>query len=165
MKGKVSHRKGLTKETSEEILNTSKAVKQFYLDGNDKRIFSEEGRLKLSNLAKENNLGGYRPHPNKGMRYNGIWFDSKWEVIVAKSLDENSIEWIRPRTGFVWTDKGNKYFPDFFLPNYNVYLDPKNPYLVIKDAVKISEASKRNSIRVIVLTQENLTWDKIKLLL
>ena len=165
MKGKVSHRKGLTKDTSDEILKQSKLLKQFYTDGKDRRVFSPEARLKLSNLAKENGLGGYRPHPNRGERYNGIWFDSKWEVAVAKSLNENSIQWIRPKTGFVWTDKGNKYYPDFFLPDFDVYLDPKNSYLIKKDAYKISEASKRNSIKVIILTEKDLSWDRIRLLL
>lgn len=40
-----------------------------------KRNVSEEARVKLSKLAKERNLGGYRPHPNKGQRYKNIWFD------------------------------------------------------------------------------------------
>lgn len=128
--------------------------------------FSNEVRAKLSASAKQRGLGGYRPHPNKGQRYSGVWFDSNWEVQVAKSLDENCVSWIRPKTGFAWTDEGRKYYPDFFLPDFNVYLDPKNDYLIIKDKLKIDEAQKRNNIRVLVLTGKELTWqhihDKIK---
>lgn len=124
-------------------------------------VMSDEKRLEASIRAKKNKLGGYRPHPNRGQRYNGVWFDSTWEVTVAKSLDENNIKWIRPTVGFVWTEQGNKYYPDFYLPNYDVYLDPKNGYLQIKDKIKIEEAQKRNNIRVIVLGEEQLEWNII----
>lgn len=129
------------------------------------RVWSEEGLRSLSDHAKKKGLGGYRPHPNKGQKYKGIWFDSKWEVLVAKSLDENNVKWERPTEGLVWTDKGNKYYPDFYLPEYNVYLDPKNDYLRLKDSFKINQASIRNNIRVIVLTENQLGWKSIKDLL
>lgn len=125
------------------------------------RQLTDAGRRKLSDSAKLNKLGGYRPHPNKGLRYKDIWFDSRWEVLVAKSLDENNILWERPSVGFVWTDCGRKYFPDFFLPEYNLYLDPKNPYLQIKDALKIFEAQRRNNIKVLVLGEQQLNWNSI----
>jgi hypothetical protein len=126
---------------------------------------TEEGLQKLSKFAKERNLGGYRPHPNRGKRYKGIWFDSNWEVIVAESLDANNIAWERPKQGFVWNDKGNKYYPDFYLPNYDVYLDPKNGYLRKQHAEKIFEAQRINKIKVIVLDYDQLSWDKIQMLL
>ena len=124
--------------------------------------FSPSALEKLSKIAKKNGLGGYRPHPNKGQRYKDIWFDSNWEVQVAKSLDFNNIRWHRPNVGFQWTDCGKKYYPDFFLPDYNVYLDPKNPYLQKIDEQKITEAQKRNSIKVFVLGENDLYWEKIK---
>ncbi len=105
-------------------------------------------------------LGGYRPHPNRGKKYKDIWFDSAWEVRVAVSLDENNIRWERPKIGFLWNEK-NKYYPDFYLPDFDVYLDPKNEYLVKKDAFKISEASHLNNIRVLVLAEHQLSWDYI----
>jgi hypothetical protein len=129
------------------------------------RNFSAEGLARLSELAKARSLGGYRPHPNKGLWYKEIWFDSKWEVLVAKSLDEANIKWIRPRVGFVWNDLGRKYYPDFYLADYDVYLDPKNSYLTKKDTEKITEAQKRNSIKVIVLSESQLSWDVINTLL
>ena len=56
------------------------------------RNFSEDGLRRLSEAAKTRGLGGYRPHPNKGIWYKNTWFDSKWEVQVAESLDESSVE-------------------------------------------------------------------------
>lgn len=129
--------------------------------GKKRYPLSESAKETLREYALAKGLGGYNPHPNRGVRYKDIWFDSKWEVEVAKSLDENNIEWIRPRDGFIWTDKGNKYYPDFYLPKYGVYLDPKNDYLQQKDAEKICEACERNNIRVVILNSEQLKWEII----
>ena len=51
----------------------------------------------------------------------------------------------------MWTDKdGNKrrYYPDFYLPDYNVYLDPKNRYLIKVDEYKINRVIKENGIKL-----------------
>lgn len=107
---------GLTKETDERVRVHADKVRQT-LKGRETPI-SIEGRRALSEAAKKRGLGGYRPHPNKGMYYKDVWFDSSWEVKVAQSLDENNVKWERPRIGFIWNDKGNRYFPDLFLPEY-----------------------------------------------
>lgn len=129
------------------------------------RNFSDEGLKKLSDLAKARGLGGYRPHPNKGQRYNNVWFDSNWEVKVAQSLDAHGISWTRPKNGFVWSDSGRKYYPDFYLPEYDVYLDPKNSYLQTKDLTKIHQAQQRNNIKVLMLSESQLNWEVIQTLL
>ncbi len=129
------------------------------------RNFTVEGLQSLSDHAKARSLGGYRPHPNKGERYNNIWFDSKWEVKVAKSLDEHFVRWERPKQGFVWSDSGRKYYPDFYLPEFDIYLDPKNSYLQVKDLEKINQAQQRNNIKVLMLSESQLSWETIQLLL
>jgi hypothetical protein len=104
----------------------------------------------LSQLSRNNpNCGGgtnYRKY-----KYSGVWMDSRWEVELAKWLDENKIEWIRDRKQcqFLWTDKvGNKrrYYPDFYLPRLDVYLDPKNKYLIGEDRYKIEKVIEENKI-------------------
>lgn len=65
--------------------------------------------------------------------HNGIELDSGWELELAKWLDQQGIEWTRPTEPIKWFDSsGNphSYFPDFYLPLLELYLDPKNPYLV-----------------------------------
>jgi hypothetical protein len=67
-------------------------------------------------------------------------FDSGWEVIVAKWLNEHSISWLRPTDAIVWYDqkgKPHKYFADFYLPEFNLYLDPKNRIVVEKQQEKL----------------------------
>lgn len=78
-----------------------------------------------------------------------VLLDSSWEVKVAKSLDAADVEWIRPK--FIkWTDvtgKIRRYFPDFYLPKSDIYLDPKNPYCMVRDKEKMEQISKQ--VRVI----------------
>lgn len=74
---------------------------------------------------------------------------------------------------FIWEDtKGikHRYYPDFYLPEYDVYLDPKNDYLInnktkkfgITDVEKIAIVQQQNGIRIIILDKNNLTWESIK---
>ena len=61
-----------------------------------------------------------------------VFLESTWEVKMAQWLDINQIEWIRPNH-LKWIDsfgKHRKYFPDFYLPQYDIFLDPKNPYQI-----------------------------------
>jgi hypothetical protein len=63
------------------------------------------------------------------IEYKGIKLDSSWELELAKRLDELQIKWIRPEP-IKWVDKNGherNYFPDFYLEDYDLYLDPKNP--------------------------------------
>jgi hypothetical protein len=164
--GTPSYKKGRTKETDPDIRKQSDTLLKLHSIGAVKKYkWSDGDRLNVSLRARQNNLGGYRPHPNRGQRYKDIWFDSKWEVKVAISLDENNIQWQRPKVGFIWNDGGQKYFPDFYLPEYDVYLDPKNPYLQVIDKVKIDETQRINGIRVFVLNEHQLEWKIIKTLI
>ena len=89
---------------------------------------------------------------------------SNYEVLVAKSLDANNIKWVRPKP-FIWKDSNNqeyRYYPDFYLIDYDTFLDPKNDYLIIKDKEKISLVEKQNNIRVIILDKNELNWNEIK---
>lgn len=56
--------------------------------------------------------------------------DSTWEVKLAQFLDEENIKWDRPKIGIPWQDskgKTRRYYPDFYIPILNLYVDPKNP--------------------------------------
>jgi hypothetical protein len=50
-----------------------------------------------------------------------------------------------------WTDgdKKRRYYPDFYLPEYDIYVDTKNPYLMKCDARKIDCVSKENGVKII----------------
>jgi hypothetical protein len=95
--------------------------------------------------------------------YNGTMFDSSYEVAVAKSLDECKIEWFRPGP-LQYTDADNKvrhYYPDFYLPKFNVYLDPKNDYLIKTQCNKIRAAAAHNGVKILILSSLQLEWHTI----
>ena len=120
-----------------------------------------------------NNCSHHSPQV-KYKRKNGeiIYLDSSWELKIANELDKNSINWIRPlnKNGHVyrWIDKdGNQhtYYPDFYLSEFEIYLDPKNPYLQKLDEDKIERVQNQNNIKILILNKKELTWNEIKCLI
>jgi len=66
------------------------------------------------------------------VEYKGILLDSSWEFELAKRLDELEIKWVRPDP-IPWVDEEgvtHNYFPDFYLEDYDLFLDPKNPHAI-----------------------------------
>lgn len=94
---------------------------------------------KTKQILREKALKSKHRRLRRGIiEYNGLKLDSSWELELAKRLDKLEIEWIRPDP-LVWVDDDgitHNYFPDFYLPKHDLYLDPKNSY-----AVKVQEKS------------------------
>jgi hypothetical protein len=68
-----------------------------------------------------------------------VKLDSAWEEALAIRLDEINVNWIRPAP-VKWIDKlgvVHNYFPDFYLIDFDLYLDPKNPYAIKAQQSKI----------------------------
>lgn len=91
----------------------------------------------------------------KKVEYNGIIFDSSWEVIVAKFLDDNNISWERPKNGFeyIWENDTHLYYPDFYIPSMDLYIEVKG-YKRSRDEYKWKSVSnliviKRKEINAI----------------
>lgn len=99
-------------------------------------------------------------------KYHGtLTLDSTWEVKMAQELEDNNIKWYKPKP-FTWVDIKNKtrnYYPDFYLPDYNIYIEPKNPYLMKKDKHKIEYVIKYHKIQIILICNKlELTWKNIQ---
>lgn len=99
---------------------------------------------------------GYRHY-----KYRDVWMDSAWEVNLAKWMDDNGIYWERSRKRhmFWWTDddgQKRRYYPDFYLPDYDVYLDPKNKYRMKMDEYKLTKVVNENGIHLIWGEIENV---------
>lgn len=122
---------------------------------------SQETKDKLRDIAVERGFGGrnYR----KTFDYNGVVLESSYELKLAQELDAYNIKWIRPKR-LAWTDSDGKlrhYTPDFYLPDQDIYLDPKNDYLIKIDADKIDRVQQEHGVRVLVLNKDQLTWSYI----
>lgn len=93
------------------------------------RKHTEDTRQLLSEKA----LSSPHRRLKKGtVEYKGILLDSSWELALAKRLDELGIKWMRPDP-IPWIDTNgvtHNYFPDFYLEDHNLFLDPKNPQAI-----------------------------------
>jgi len=63
----------------------------------------------------------------KNIEYNGYKVKGSWELIVAQVLDKYNITWTNNVSGYEYYWNGTKhlYFPDFYLPEYNVFIEVK----------------------------------------
>lgn len=124
--------------------------------------------------ALKNNFGGFNMHRIK-YTVDGKIVDSTYEKILAEDLTRNNIKWTRCNR-FKYIDNKGKlhyYTPDFYLPDYNIYLDPKNDYLIdninpilgYRDIDKVKWVEEQNNIRVIILDKNNLSWSSLKKLI
>lgn len=173
-RGRIAWNKGLTKETDKRILIQSSTYKQNQTLGKHKshikQYFSKERRQHLSEVAIRRGLGGVRQ--TKKILYKGVKLGSTYEVELAKDLDANNIKWNIPKR-IKYFDLNNKlhyYSPDLYLPDYNIYLDPKNDFLInninprlgYKDSDKIKWVCEQNNIKIFILNKNQLTWKYIK---
>ncbi len=85
------------------------------------------------------NSGGLREGSTRKHRseYKGFIMDSGAEKAFAMRCDELGMEWIKNKTiYFTYIDKkGNirKYYPDFFLPKYDKWIEVKGKFYESKD--------------------------------
>lgn len=131
-----------------------------YIDS--RKTCSDECKNKyLSKIAKKNLL--LKGNKNKNSRWysspiaGDVFLESSWEQILAEDLDKNNIKWYRPNIPFYWLDKDEKlkrYYPDFYLIDYDLYIDPKNPYLATLDQYKIDFVRNKYNLKLLIITNE-----------
>jgi hypothetical protein len=109
--------------------------------------------------------GGYRENAGRSKKFrvldsNGkeTVLQSTYELMCSEILNECSISWIRPKALMY---SGKRYFADFYLVDYDIYLDPKNNYKAKLDQLKITEVQKQNNVSVFVLLKEQITKEYI----
>lgn len=125
----------------------------------------------LSSLISLNNRGktGGNTDCNKpGVDSFGkkFYYDSNWEIAMARSLDAAGIKWARPNK-FILSD-GRAYTPDFYIPEYDVYVDPKakRPNYYRQSVLKIEMFEQEYKTRCLVITKPDLLeWYHIQTML
>lgn len=170
-KGHECWNNGLTKETDDRLKSMGEKISNSLI-GKPGRQHTEEEKQVLRESALKNELGGF--NGRKGIQYNDVKLDSSYEVQLAKDLDNNNISWIRPKR-IKYYDLDNKlhyYIPDFYLPDYDIYLDPKNDFLIeninpslgYKDVDKIKWVCEQNNVKIFILNKEQLSWEYVRTL-
>lgn len=110
--------------------------------------------------------GGYRPGAGRSKKFHvldsfgkEVCLQSTFELKCSELLNELNIKWIRP-SALKYDNKN--YFADFYLPEFNLYLDPKNSYKAKLDTTKIEKVKEQNHVKVFILLEEHLTLEYIK---
>ena len=80
-------------------------------------------------------------------------YQSSYEREMMRVLDDNKVKWIKNTKRFPYYLEGKKhnYIPDFYLPDYDMYLEVKG-FLRKSDPIKLEEFSKTNTICLIEST-------------
>lgn len=84
---------------------------------------------------------------------------SSWEVIVASVLDDHNIDYEYECMVIKYKLDGNdkSYYPDFYLPKYNMILEVKPKYLTKDPVVQLKKKySEKMNYEYLFITEENI---------
>jgi hypothetical protein len=135
-KGTNQYAKGviMSNETKAKIGEASK--KQIWSEDR-KRYHSE--RMKLAVAANPNSYTSSNRGRTKEIVYNEIKFQGRWELEFYQFCESNSIQIVRSNEWFEYEWNGTrKYFPDFYLPEHDLYVEVKG-YETERDHAKWSQ--------------------------
>lgn len=166
MTGKTAWNKGLKKETDNRLQQHSLKI----IEGH------KTGRLTItgcynwttaerSENAKFYKTGGYREKAGRSKKFitvdsfgDRVCLQSSYEMKCACVLNALSIRWTRPKA---LKYDGKRYFADFYLPDYQIFLDPKNDYKAKVDEQKIRSVIEQTGVLLFVLLEHQITKDYI----
>lgn len=162
---RVGWNKGLTLETSESVKSAADTLRAKYKSGELTYVGNNLTTEQRSILAKERGFGGYRENAGRSKKFTVIdsygketCLQSSYEMKCFEILQGLNIKWIRPKS---LKYNGKNYFADFYLPEYNIYLDPKNSYKAKIDKEKIDVVIQQNNVKVFVLLEKQITKEYI----
>lgn len=139
------------------------------------RSHTKESKEKISIGMRKCIQKGNRSYSflhRKSYLFEGKRLDSTYEVAVAKELKDHNINFEIHPSGLNYIGDDGKlrtYFPDFYLNDYDIYLDPKNDFLLsdkykyhgLTTKEKIDRVQKENGVIVLLLDKSKLSFDKI----
>lgn len=115
--------------------------------------------------AAKSKGGGYRENAGRSKKFKVFdsfgketTLQSSYELECSEILNLLGIKWNRPKA---LKYDGRNYFADFYLPELDVWLDPKNDYKSKLDAEKIKKVIEQNNVKLFVLSKEQLTKEYI----
>ncbi|MCA9748674.1 MAG: hypothetical protein KC414_06185 [Romboutsia sp.] len=165
--------KGRTKETCPIVNKTANTLRQKYARGElvnpmKGKHLKDETKQKLRDAQLKLTYRRVSKRTRDYIKLDGtvVQLDSTWEEAIARRLDSLNIWWIRPYP-LKWIDnEGVKrnYYPDFFLPLYNLYIDPKSKYTCESQKEKLDYLLHKYS-NLIIITDLKLCENIEKILL
>lgn len=126
---------GLDRESDERVKKNSDSLKKYYETHSaafKNRTHSAEARKLISAAAIINNLTKFDKPSGRGKRgtYKGIYCQSSWELAYVLFCFDNKINFVRNNKHFeyIFDGKTHNYFPDFYLPDTDTYIEIKGYY-------------------------------------
>jgi hypothetical protein len=148
-KQKIAWNKGKSKETDPILMQASETLKARFANGELTPTgfcaddYDNERRIEAGKKS-----GGYRENAGYSKKFyisdsfgTRTCLQSSHELALSEMLNERGIIW--RREGCFWYDD-KRYFPDFYLVDFDIYLDVKNEYLIKIDAEKIAKVIEQN---------------------
>ena len=143
--GRIPWNKGLTAETSESMAIVQQKLRVKYQTGElvaHQPMNDPEVRLKHKASMKKAYANYTKRTPGKFKYgwYNDIWCDSSWELAYLLYCLDHNIVIQRNKLGFsyFWEGSVHTYFPDFYLPNIDTFVEIKG-YKSERDDAKINQ--------------------------
>jgi hypothetical protein len=167
--GVIPWNKGKTKETDDRVSKLGEKISESFKDRPTSGCCTKEWNQSIQGRANASKGGGYRENSGHSKKFKVIdsfgketTLQSSYELECSQLLDKLQIKWNRPKA---MKYGGRNYFADFYLPEYDVYLDPKNNYKAKLDAEKIAAVIEENKVKLFVLLKEQITEEYIGMLI
>ena len=98
-----------------------------------KRVVCDNRACRYENLKGK--TGGFRANSTRKTRviYKGFQLDSGAELAFAQLLDAHNIAWVKNSTVWFEYAPNKKYYPDFFLTDYDQWIEIKGRYYLRED--------------------------------
>lgn len=173
---RVAWNKGKTLETSDSIKQISETRRRRIESGeckptgfaNPDYYNSDAHKASASKGGKRG--GGYREGAGKSKKFHVpdsygkiVCLQSTYELECSQILNGLGVNWIRPKA--LKYDEIKNYFADFYLPDYDIWLDPKNSFKAECDKIKIEKVITQNNVKLFILLKHQLTEEYISKML
>lgn len=144
-------------DNDEEFRRKMSEISSRTMSSTMNRLWKDEYEFMHDLVCESNYERGFNHY-----KYNNNDYNSTWEVYFQKLCDSNNILCERNQRQYEFTyyvnDKKKTYRPDFFLPEYNLFIEIKANYLV-DEIVKLKLESVRSCDNDIYLITEDNLWN------
>jgi len=163
--------KGLNKAIDRRVARSSETLRAGYADGRLKTFGACSSTYLGTDAHRRSSSrgGGYKERAGRSKKtyvedsFGKITcLQSSYEARLADLLNSMCIKWKRPGA-LTYGDK-KRYFSDFYLTDYDLYLDTKNEYLARLDAEKIRQVCATGK-RVHIIRECQICEEYIRTLL
>lgn len=163
----------ISKPSHQEALNKSKSTENYHINLSNSMKSSYKRNPERSRKVSESNIRRYKlrdqtpydrfVHPSKNVGryfYNGISFRSRWEVYVARTLDDLNTPWEYEALNFQYFNSGisHTYIPDFFISIYNLVIEVKPSEFINEEIVQLKALSVQatSNYKFMFITEKEL---------